>query len=66
VVPVVSEGEAGPYASGLVTDAIAAYGEWSGHEVYLAGPPVMLAATSAALQTLGVAADRIHHDAPEG
>ena len=66
VVPVVSEGEAGPYASGLVTDAIAAYGEWSGHEVYLAGPPVMLAATSAALQMLGVAPDRIHHDAPEG
>ncbi len=66
VVPVVSEGEAGPYASGLVTDAIAAYGEWSGHEVFLAGPPVMLAATSAALQMLGVAKDRIHHDAPEG
>jgi NAD(P)H-flavin reductase len=62
VVPVVSEGEAGPYASGLVTDAIAAYGEWSGHEVYLAGPPLMLAATSAALQALGVSPDRIHHD----
>jgi hypothetical protein len=26
----------------------------------------MLAATSAALQMLGVAKDRIHHDAPEG
>jgi NAD(P)H-flavin reductase/hemoglobin-like flavoprotein len=62
VVPVVSEGEAGPYASGLVTDAIAAYGEWSEHEVYLAGPPLMLAATSAALQALGVAPERIHHD----
>jgi NAD(P)H-flavin reductase len=65
VVPVISEGEAGPYASGLVTDAVAAYGEWSRHEVYLAGPPLMLAATSAALYQLGVAADRIHHDAPE-
>ncbi|MCA2218552.1 FAD-binding oxidoreductase [Jidongwangia harbinensis] len=62
VVPVVSEGEAGPYASGLVTDAIAAYGEWSGAEVYLAGPPVMLAATSAALRMLGVSPERIHHD----
>jgi NAD(P)H-flavin reductase len=65
VVPVISEGEAGRYASGLVTDAVAAYGEWSDHEVYLAGPPVMLAATSVALQLLGVDPDRIHHDAPE-
>jgi NAD(P)H-flavin reductase len=65
VVPVVSEGDPGQYASGLVTDAIAAYGEWSGHEVYLAGPPPMLAATSAALRQLGVAPDRIHHDASE-
>ncbi|MEV6601077.1 hypothetical protein AB0M36_30130 [Actinoplanes sp. NPDC051346] len=65
VVPVISEGPAGPYASGLVTDAVAAYGEWSGHEVYLAGPPVMLAATSLALHELGVAPERIHHDQPE-
>lgn len=65
VVPVVSEGDPGPYASGLVTDAVAAYGEWSDHEVYLAGPPLMLAATSAALRLLGVAPERIHHDAPE-
>jgi NAD(P)H-flavin reductase len=65
VVPVISEGEAGPYASGLVTDAVAAYGEWSDHEVYLAGPPLMLTATSAALYQLGVAPDRIHHDQPE-
>ncbi|GID20691.1 hypothetical protein Aab01nite_42810 [Paractinoplanes abujensis] len=65
VVPVVSEGDPGPYASGLVTDAVAAYGEWSDHEVYLAGPPLMLAATSVALQQLGVAPSRIHHDPPE-
>jgi NAD(P)H-flavin reductase len=65
VVPVVSEGDPGPYASGLVTDAVAAYGEWSDHEVYLAGPPMMLAATSAALYQLGVAPARVHHDAPE-
>jgi NAD(P)H-flavin reductase/hemoglobin-like flavoprotein len=66
VIPVVSEGEAGPYASGLVTDAIAAYGEWSEAEVFLAGPPLMLAATGAALQLLGVSPERIHHDSPEG
>jgi NAD(P)H-flavin reductase/hemoglobin-like flavoprotein len=66
VVPVVSAGEAGQYASGLVTDAIAAYGEWSDAEVFLAGPPLMLAATREALQALGVAPERIHHDATEG
>jgi NAD(P)H-flavin reductase len=65
VVPVISHGEPGPYASGLVTDAVAAYGEWSQHEVFLAGPPPMLAATSAVLRDLGIEADRIHHDAPE-
>lgn len=65
VVPVVSEGNPGPYASGLVMDAVAAYGEWSRHEVYLAGPPLMLAATKAALSQLGVDPSRIHHDAPE-
>jgi NAD(P)H-flavin reductase len=65
VVPVISEGEAGPYPSGLVTDAVAAYGEWSNREVYLAGPPVMLAATKAALRQLGVDPARIHHDATE-
>ncbi|GGQ50529.1 hypothetical protein [Couchioplanes azureus] len=65
VVPVISEGPAGPYASGLVTDAVAAYGEWSGHEVFLAGPPLMLAATAFALHQLGVAPERIHHDRPE-
>ena len=65
VVPVIAEGDPGPYASGLVTDAVAGYGEWSRHEVYVAGPPLMIAATSAALEALGVAAARIHHDFPE-
>jgi NAD(P)H-flavin reductase/hemoglobin-like flavoprotein len=65
VVPVISQGDPGPYASGLVTDAVAAYGEWSQHEVFLAGPPPMLAATSAVLLGLGIEADRIHHDVPE-
>ena len=65
VVPVISEGNPGPYASGLVTDAVAAYGEWSDHEAYVAGPPMMVAATSAALRQLGVAPERIHHDPPE-
>lgn len=65
VVPVVSEGDPGPYASGLVTDAVAAYGRWTEHEAYLAGPPAMLAVTTEALRRLGVPQGRIHHDAPE-
>lgn len=65
VVPVVSEGNPGPYAYGLVTDAVAAYGEWSRHEVCVAGPPLMVAATKAALEQLGVPPERIRHDPPE-
>jgi NAD(P)H-flavin reductase len=65
VIPVISQGDPGPYASGLVTDAIAAYGEWSRHEVFLAGPPPMLTATSRVLVGLGIDPQRIHHDAPE-
>jgi NAD(P)H-flavin reductase/hemoglobin-like flavoprotein len=64
VVPVISEGEPGPYASGLVTDAIAAYGEWSEREVYLAGPPPMLTATRAVLGQLGIAEQHVHSDPP--
>ncbi len=64
VIPVISEGDSGPYASGPVTDAIAAYGQWSEHEVFLAGPPPMVAGTSGVLQQLGVHPDRIRHDPP--
>ncbi|WP_236642464.1 flavohemoprotein [Actinoplanes utahensis] len=60
VVPVIAEGDSGPYLSGLVTDAVAAYGEWSRHEVYLAGPPLMLANTSASLLRLGIEPAQIH------
>lgn len=63
VVPVVSDGEPGPYPSGLVTDAVAAYGQWSAADVRLAGPPVMVAATRAVLETLfGIDPARIRHD----
>ncbi|WP_127547991.1 flavohemoprotein [Actinoplanes sp. OR16] len=65
IVPVVSEGFPGPYTFGLLTDAVAAYGEWSRHEVCVAGPPLMVAATTAALEHLGVPKTRIHHDPPE-
>jgi NAD(P)H-flavin reductase len=65
VVPVVSEGHPGPYRYGLVTDVIAAHGDWSRHEVCLAGPPLMVASTSAALDHMGVLRQRVHHDPPE-
>jgi NAD(P)H-flavin reductase/hemoglobin-like flavoprotein len=65
VIPIVAEGDPGPYPGGLVTDAVAAYGEWTRHEIYLAGPPLMIAGTSAALQQLGVPEARIHHDPPQ-
>ncbi|HEX8631503.1 MAG TPA: globin [Catenuloplanes sp.] len=64
VVPVVSDGDPGPYPGGLVTDAVAAYGQWSRHEVFLAGPPAMVWATREVLLELGVEADCIHHDMP--
>jgi NAD(P)H-flavin reductase len=63
VVPVVSEGDPGRYASGLVTDAVAAYGHWAEADVYLAGPPAMVNATAYLLRhQLGIAPDRVHHD----
>jgi NAD(P)H-flavin reductase len=63
VVPVVSDGDPGPYPSGLVTDAVAAYGEWSGADVFLAGPPAMVAATTVILRTLlRIDPARIRHD----
>ncbi len=63
VVPVVSDGDPGPYPSGLVTDAVAAYGEWSAADVFLAGPPAMVAATTVTLRTLlGIDPARIRHD----
>ncbi len=62
VVPVISHGEPGPYAGGLVTDAVAAYGEWSGHAVYVSGPPAMVVATVAVLAQLRVPAHRVRHD----
>lgn len=62
VVPVIAEGDPGPYLAGLVTEAVAAHGEWSGHEVFVAGPPLMVLAVGATLRELGVAPDLIHAD----
>ncbi|WP_229073620.1 FAD-binding oxidoreductase [Actinoplanes sp. DH11] len=65
VVPVVSEGSPGPYAAGVVTDAVAAHGEWARHEIYVAGPPLMVASAVSALGYLGIDISRLHHDPPE-
>ncbi|HWS38080.1 MAG TPA: flavohemoprotein [Actinoplanes sp.] len=65
VIPVVAEGPSGQYMAGPVTDAVAAHRDWSHHEIYLAGPPLMLAKTAAALLRMGISQDQIHHDPPE-
>ncbi|WP_231953485.1 flavohemoprotein [Actinoplanes derwentensis] len=65
VIPVVAEEPSGPYMSGPITDAVTTYGDWSRYEIYLAGPPQMLAKTTAALLRLGVKPDQMHYDPPE-
>lgn len=37
-------------------------GDWSGHDVQIAGPPAMIQATEFRLQAAGVPADRLRHD----
>ncbi|WP_285474728.1 flavohemoprotein [Actinoplanes sp. NBRC 101535] len=65
VVPVIAEGNAGPYATGDVIDAVLAGDDWRDREVFVAGPPLMLARVATALRDRGVPAEHIHHDAPE-
>lgn len=38
--------------------------DWSGHDIYVCGPPAMVTATLDALADSGVPAERIHHDTP--
>ncbi|MEV4255962.1 hypothetical protein AB0J52_22625, partial [Spirillospora sp. NPDC049652] len=48
-----------------VAEALERLGDWSEHEVYLAGPAAMIRATAARLRDLGVPPERIHHDLRE-
>ncbi|WP_157408298.1 FAD-binding oxidoreductase [Actinoplanes sp. N902-109] len=60
VVPVLTGGELD-----VLVETVASYGDWSGHEVFLAGPPQMLAVTGTALLQSGVPPHHLHYDTPE-
>jgi NAD(P)H-flavin reductase/hemoglobin-like flavoprotein len=47
---------------GPVSRCVAEAGDWSGHDVQIAGSPAMIQATKFRLQATGVPADRIRHD----
>lgn len=47
---------------GSIGDVAARAGAWFGHEVYVAGPPAMVEATSELMQAQGVPPARIHRD----
>ncbi|WP_199487017.1 globin domain-containing protein [Actinomadura logoneensis] len=76
VVPVLSDDPGRPDDPGgpdggrprgaAVTEALERLGgDWTGHEVYLAGPAGMVRTTAAKLRDLGVAPERIHHELRE-
>jgi NAD(P)H-flavin reductase/hemoglobin-like flavoprotein len=60
VTPVVSGEPKFAGQTGNLPDVIARYGDWSGHDVYLAGPTEMVQDTVARLTAAGVPQDQIH------
>lgn len=62
VVPVVSADPSFDGMHGQVPDVLDRFHDWSGHDVYVAGPTEMVERTVTGLQDLGVPAARIHHD----
>ncbi|MEV5703615.1 globin domain-containing protein [Actinoallomurus sp. NPDC052274] len=65
LVPVLSEEPGCGGARGPVSDVLDRFQDWSGHDVYVAGPAGMVSRTVTNLQRLGVPAERIHYDAPD-
>ncbi|MER5510029.1 globin domain-containing protein [Streptomyces sp. NPDC002766] len=61
VVPVIDEGPGGPERA-PVTEALAGYGDFSGHMAYVSGPPGLVGAAVRRLADLGLPADRIRYD----
>ncbi|MFC5187574.1 globin domain-containing protein [Actinomadura harenae] len=57
-------GDGRPHGA-AVAEALERLGDWSGHEVYLAGPAGMIRATTARLRRLGVPPEQIHHELSE-
>lgn len=62
VVPVVSSDVAFDGMHGLLPDVLDRFQDWSGYDVYTAGPPEMVERTITALDELGVPASRIRYD----
>jgi NAD(P)H-flavin reductase len=60
VTPAVSSDTRFAGETGNLPDVVARYGDWSGHEVYLAGPSEMVENTVARLTSSGVTQDHIH------
>ena len=46
--------------TGALADVVTRYGNWSGHDAYLAGPTEMVQDTAARLAGDGMPADQIH------
>jgi NAD(P)H-flavin reductase/hemoglobin-like flavoprotein len=67
VTPVVSGDDAGDGYDGmrgLVAEAVEGAGDWSEHDVYVAGPEAMIGRTIATLHRMGVPPSRVRHDPP--
>src|SRR3954447_12636959 len=62
VLPVVSADPAFDGMHGLLPDVLDRFPDWSGHDVYTAGPSEMVERTITVLDELGVPATRIHYD----
>jgi NAD(P)H-flavin reductase len=62
VVPVVSRDPSFDGMHGQVPDVLDRFHDWSGHDVYVAGPAEMVQRTVTTLDDLGVPADHIHYD----
>lgn len=63
VLPVVSDDPAYQGLRGRLPDVVDAFPSWTGHEVYVCGPPPMVDETVRRLRRSGVPLARIHRDA---
>lgn len=62
VVPAVSEDDRYRGEQGLIADVALRYGQWTDHDVYIAGSPEMVRGTIDRLLTIGVSMSRIKFD----
>jgi NAD(P)H-flavin reductase/hemoglobin-like flavoprotein len=65
VVPVVSDDPPYDGLHGTLPDVLGSFPDWSGHDVYVSGPPEMIERTVTKLDELGVPAAHIRYDRPD-